>query len=102
MWQNYSIGELPQNSGHTAQNGDDNMAKFNKLDLNKDGKVTMTEQILAALGTYARAFLSAAIALYMTGNTNPRDLLLGGVAAVAPVILKALSPSNKEFGFVAK
>ena len=75
---------------------------FDKADLNKDGKVVMTEQILAALGTYARAFLSAAIALYMTGNTNPRDLLLGGVAAVAPVILKALSPSNKEFGFVAK
>jgi len=35
----------------------------------------------------------------MTGNTNPKDLLMGGVAAVAPVILKALSPSNKEFGF---
>ena len=78
------------------------MAKFDKADLNKDGKVTMTEQILAALGTYARAFLSAAIALYMTGNTSPRDLLMGGFAAVAPVILKALSPSNKEFGFVAE
>ena len=37
-----------------------------KKDLNNDGKVTMTEEILAALGTYARAFLSAAIALYMT------------------------------------
>jgi hypothetical protein len=68
-------------------------------DLNKDGKVTMTEEILSALGTYARAFLSAAMALYMTGNTNPKDLLMGGIAAIAPVILKALSPSNKEFGF---
>ena len=75
------------------------MAKFNKSDLNKDAKITMTEQILAALGTYARAFLSAAIALYMTGNTSPRDLLMGGFAAIAPVILKALSPSNKDFGF---
>jgi hypothetical protein len=70
-----------------------------KKDLNDDGKVTMTEEILAALGTYARAFLSAAMALYMTGNTNPKDLLMGGIAAIAPVILKALSPSNKEFGF---
>ena len=68
-------------------------------DLNKDGKITMTEQILAALGTYARAFLSAAIALYMTGNTNPKDLLMGGVAAVAPVILKALNPNDASFGF---
>lgn len=60
---------------------------------------TYVEQALAALGTYARAFLSAAIALYMTGNTNPKDLGMAGFAAVAPVILKALSPSNKEFGF---
>jgi hypothetical protein len=70
-----------------------------KKDLNNDGVISMTEQVLAALGTYARAFLSAAIALYMTGNTNPKDLLMGGIAAVAPVILKALSPSNQEFGF---
>ncbi len=70
-----------------------------KKDLNNDGVINMTEQILAALGTYARAFLSAAIALYMTGNTNPKDLLMGGIAAVAPVILKALSPSNQEYGF---
>lgn len=78
------------------------MAKFAKADLNKDGKVNMQEQILAALATYGRAFLSAALALYMTGNTNPRDLLLGGVAAVAPVILKALNPNDKNFGFVNK
>jgi len=78
------------------------MAKFAKADLNKDGKVTMQEQILAALASYGRAFLSAALALYMTGNTNPRDLLLGGVAAVAPVILKALNPNDKTFGFVNK
>ena len=70
-----------------------------KKDLNNDGVITMTEQILAALGTYARAFLAAALALYGTGNTNPKDLLIGGFAAVAPVILKALSPSNQEFGF---
>jgi hypothetical protein len=78
------------------------MAKFAKADLNKDGKVNMQEQILAALASYGRAFLSAALALYMTGNTNPRDLLLGGVAAVAPVILKALNPNDKTFGFVNK
>ena len=78
------------------------MAKFAKADLNKDGKVTMQEQILAALASYGRAFLSAALALYMTGNTNPRDLLLGGVAAVAPVILRALNPNDKNFGFVNK
>ena len=70
-----------------------------KKDLNNDGKVTMTEQILAALASYGRAFLSAAIALYMTGNTNPKDLLMGGIAAIAPVILKALNPNDPAFGF---
>ena len=59
----------------------------------------MTEQILAALGTYGRAFLSAVLALYMTGNTNPSDLIKGGIAAVAPVILKALNPNDASFGF---
>ena len=68
-------------------------------DLNNDGKVTMQEQILNALGTYGRAFLAAAMALYMTGNTNPGDLVKAGIAAVAPVILKALNPNDSSFGF---
>jgi hypothetical protein len=78
------------------------MAKFDKKDLNKDGKVTMQEQILSALSTYGRAFISAALALYMTGNTNPRDLLMGAFAAVAPVLLKALNPNEPAFGFTNK
>jgi len=72
------------------------MAK--KADLNKDGKISMQEKIIAALGSYGRAFLASAIALYMTGNTNPKDLLLAGVASVAPVILRALNPNDKGFG----
>jgi hypothetical protein len=42
-----------------------------KEDFNNDGKVTMQEKILAALASYGRHFLGAAIALYMTGNTDP-------------------------------
>jgi hypothetical protein len=71
------------------------MAKA-KEDLNGDGKVTMQEKILAALASYGRH------ALYMTGNTSPRDLLLGGFAATAPVILKALNPNEPSFGFTKK
>ena len=78
------------------------MNKFDKKDLNKDGKVTMQEQILSALGTYGRAFLSAAVALYMTGNNDPKDLIAAGVAAVLPVILKALNPNDPSFGFEKK
>jgi len=75
---------------------------YKKADLNKDGKVTVQEQILNACGTYGRAFLAAAMALYMTGNTNPKDLIAAGIAAVAPVILKALNPNDKSFGFTNK
>ena len=73
-----------------------------KEDLNNDGKVTMQEKILAALASYGRHFLGAAIALYMTGNTDPGDLLKGGIAACLPVILKALNPNESSFGFTKK
>jgi len=69
----------------------------NMKDLNK-----MVEQVLAALGTYGRAFVSAVLALYMTGNTNPSDLIKGGIAAIAPVILKALNPNEPAYGFKKK
>ena len=73
-----------------------------KQDLNNDGKVTMQEKILAALSSYGRHFLGAAIALYMTGNTDPGDLIKGGLAAVLPVILKALNTNEPSFGFTKK
>jgi hypothetical protein len=73
-----------------------------KQDLNNDGKVNMQEKILAALASYGRHFLGAAIALYMTGNTDPSDLLKGGLAAVLPVILKALNSNEPAFGFTKK
>jgi hypothetical protein len=67
-------------------------------DLNKDGKVTEMEKALAVLASYGRSFFAAALALYMTGNTDPKDLAMAGVAAVAPVILRALNPNDKSFG----
>lgn len=78
------------------------MPKFDMADLNKDGKVTMQEKILAALASYGRHFLGAATALYMTGNTNPSDLVKAGIAAILPVLLKALNPNEPAFGFVKK
>jgi hypothetical protein len=38
----------------------------------------------------------------MTGNTDPGDLLKGGIAATLPVILKALNPNESSFGFTKK
>ena len=71
-------------------------------DLNNDGKVTMQEKILAALASYGRHFLGAAIALYLAGQTDPGDLFKGAIAATLPVILKALNPNEPAFGFTKK
>lgn len=50
------------------------------------------------LASWARSFLGAAIAVYMTGNTDAKAILSAGVAAVAPVILRWLNPSDTAFG----
>lgn len=50
------------------------------------------------LASWARSFLGAAIAVYMTGNTDAKAILSAGVAAVAPVILRWLNPSDAAFG----
>ena len=46
------------------------------------------------LGTWARAFVAAVIASYLSGNNNPKVILASGVAAVLPVILRWLNPKD--------
>ena len=50
------------------------------------------------LASWGRSFGAAALALYMTGNTDPKALLSAGVAAVAPVALRYLNPKDLAFG----
>lgn len=56
------------------------------------------DKVQAIIATYLRAAAAAVIALYLAGVTNPKDLFLAGVAAVAGPVLKALDPKAKEFG----
>ena len=55
-------------------------------------------KIKAALASYARSFIAAMLALYMAGVTDPKTLLMAGVAAIAPVVLRYLNPNDKSFG----
>ena len=57
-----------------------------------------TEQMKAMLSSYGRSVMGAAIALYMSGVTDPKTLAYSLVAAVAPVALRALNPNDKSFG----
>jgi hypothetical protein len=52
--------------------------------------------------SWARSFLAAALGMYMAGITDPKTLALGGVAAIAPVVLRWLNPNDKAFGSTGK
>ena len=60
------------------------------------------ENLKPLLASWGRSYLAAALALYMAGMTNPRDLAMGGLAAVAPVILRWLNPKDSSFGVNGK
>lgn len=60
------------------------------------------KQIKPLAASWARSFLAAALAMYMAGITDPKTLALGGVAAIAPVVLRWLNPHDKAFGSQGK
>jgi hypothetical protein len=55
-------------------------------------------QLKAMLASYGRSVLGAAIALYMSGVTDPKTLAYSLLAAIAPVALRAINPNDKAFG----
>jgi hypothetical protein len=57
-----------------------------------------TEKLVAIAGTYLRAAIAAVLALYLAGESNPKNLLMAGIASVAAPILKALDPTEAAYG----
>ncbi|NDH64830.1 MAG: hypothetical protein EBY26_00290 [Microbacteriaceae bacterium] len=55
-------------------------------------------KIISATATYARSFLAAAIAVYLSGNHNLSAIANAGIAAVLPVVLRALNPNDPSYG----
>jgi len=58
----------------------------------------MDAKLKAMLASYGRSVLGAALALYMSGVTDPKTLAYSLLAAIAPVGLRALNPNDKAFG----
>lgn len=56
------------------------------------------EQWKAIGGTYLRAALTAVVALYMSGVTDPKTLLNAGIAAALAPILRAVNPKDAKYG----
>jgi cystathionine beta-lyase/cystathionine gamma-synthase len=58
-------------------------------------KFNVSPKVYTILGTYARAFVAAVVASYMTGNTSVKALFASGTAAVIPVILRWANPGDQ-------
>jgi hypothetical protein len=50
------------------------------------------------LASWARSSVAGALAVYMTGNTNPKDLAMGLVAGLVPVLARWANPNDVAFG----
>ncbi len=50
------------------------------------------------LASYARSFLAAALAVYISGNTDIGDIVAAGIAAAAPPLLRWLNKNDPAFG----
>jgi hypothetical protein len=60
------------------------------------------KELKETAASWARSFLAAALALYIAGVSDPKTLAMGGVAAIAPVILRWLNPKDASFGIKGK
>lgn len=62
----------------------------------------MNAKLKAALASYGRSVLSAAVALYLSGVTDPGKLLAALVAGLLPVAIRYFNPKDAAFGKVAE
>ena len=53
-------------------------------------------KIMAA--SWGRSFLASCLTVYLAGVTDPKAILMAGVASIAPVILRWLNPKDQAFG----
>lgn len=60
------------------------------------------KKLLALLASYGRSVLGAAIALYLSGVTDPAKLGLALVAGFVPVAIRYFNPKDSAFGIVAE
>ena len=58
----------------------------------------MSKELKAMAASWARSFLAAGIAVYRAGVTDPADIAKAGLAAILPVMLRYLNPSDTAFG----
>ena len=55
-------------------------------------------QFKAIAASWIRSSVAGALAVYLTGNTNPKDLAMGLVAGIIPVLARWANPNDMSFG----
>lgn len=55
----------------------------------------------AAIASYARSFIVASVAVYGTGETSAKAIILAGLAAIVGPAIRAINVKDPAFGFIA-
>ena len=63
--------------------------------------LNLTKSQKEMLQSYGRSFLGAALALYMSGNTDPYTYIYALVAAFAPVAIRFFNKNDLAFGKIS-
>jgi hypothetical protein len=58
----------------------------------------MNNKTKAMLASYARSMIAAVVAVYSTGNTDPKALVYAAMSAVIPVVMRWLNPNDAAYG----
>jgi hypothetical protein len=61
----------------------------------------MNAKLKAAVESYARSFVVAAIAVYSAGETDLKAVAIAGLAAIAGPAIRAVNPKDPAFGLIA-
>ena len=55
-------------------------------------------QFKAIAASWVRSSVAGALAVYLTGNTDLKDLAMGLVAGIVPVLARWANPNDISFG----
>ncbi len=56
------------------------------------------KELKAILASYGRSSLAGALAVYMTGETDPKKLAYGLLAGVLQLLMRYANPNDVTFG----
>jgi len=56
------------------------------------------KELKAMAASYGRSALAGALAVYMSGETDPKKLMWGLWAGIVPLLMRYLNPKDVTFG----